>query len=157
MRHACRDAGLPDARSIREGSGPCALSMRWPLRALPSSCRGAGSAAALAPWCAPFLSPHRSLTPLHYDGHHNLFLQLAGAKRFLLLPPEATPLLYPFPRLHPLWHKSRADFEAPVAVCGEGITAAGMLAAVLAECLKVGPLRGRQAAAAQNRRCCTAP
>ena len=32
------------------------------------------------------VSGRDSLTPTHYDAHHNIFLQLAGAKRFLLLP-----------------------------------------------------------------------
>ena len=34
------------------------------------------------------VSGRDALTPTHYDGHHNIFLQLAGAKRFLLFGAE---------------------------------------------------------------------
>lgn len=59
------------------------------------------------------VSGRDSLTPTHYDGHHNIFLQLAGAKRFLLLAAEHTPNLYGFPALHPLDPLSRVDLELP--------------------------------------------
>lgn len=36
-------------------------------------------------------------TTLHYDGVHNLFVQLHGSKRFLLLPPVAWLYVYPTP------------------------------------------------------------
>ena len=50
-------------------------------------------------------------SPLHYDAAHNVYLNLMGHKRFLLLPPEATPLLYPFPRLHPSTRQSQLDLR----------------------------------------------
>ena len=56
-------------------------------------------------------------THTHFDSDHNAFVQLIGTKRFLLWPPNQTDHLCPFPRLHPLWHKSRADFEQPHASC----------------------------------------
>lgn len=59
------------------------------------------------------VSARDSLTPTHYDGHHNVFLQVAGAKRFLLFPPEQSPQLYGFPALHPLDPLSRVDLELP--------------------------------------------
>ena len=62
------------------------------------------------------VSGRDSLTPTHYDGHHNAFLQLHGAKRFLLLGAEHTPNLYGFPALHPLDPLSRVDLEAPEEV-----------------------------------------
>jgi hypothetical protein len=57
-------------------------------------------------------------THTHFDSDHNLFVQLLGTKRFVLWAPNQTARLCAFPRLHPLWHKSRADFEAPdLAAC----------------------------------------
>ena len=38
-----------------------------------------------------------------------------GRKRFTLWAPNQTEALCMFPRLHPLWHKSRLDFERPDA------------------------------------------
>ena len=38
-----------------------------------------------------------ALTPTHYDGHHNIFMQFAGAKRWLLFDADQTPNLYGFP------------------------------------------------------------
>ena len=35
-------------------------------------------------------------SPLHYDGLHNLFAQVVGAKRMILFPPDETSNLYPF-------------------------------------------------------------
>lgn len=58
-----------------------------------------------------FVSFSDYLTACHYDQQHNLFLQLWGAKRFLLFPPECFPALYPFPVHHPLDRKARVDLE----------------------------------------------
>ena len=52
-------------------------------------------------------------THTHFDSDRNFFVQLLGEKRFVIWPPNQTARLCPFPRLHPLWHKSRVDFEAP--------------------------------------------
>ena len=52
-------------------------------------------------------------THTHFDSDPNFFVQLIGRKRFVLWEPRETARLCPFPRLHPLWHKSRVDFEAP--------------------------------------------
>ena len=57
------------------------------------------------------ISGRDALTPTHYDGHHNVFLQLHGAKRFLLIAAEHGPALYGFPALHPLDPLSRVDLE----------------------------------------------
>ena len=40
-------------------------------------------------------------TPCHYDGYHNLYVQLHGTKRFLLLPPALDRAMNTFPFLHP--------------------------------------------------------
>ncbi|CAE8653992.1 unnamed protein product, partial [Polarella glacialis] len=53
------------------------------------------------------------LTACHYDQQHNMFLQIRGAKRFLLFDPSCTPALYPFPSHHPLDRKARLDLENP--------------------------------------------
>ena len=52
-------------------------------------------------------------THTHFDSDHNVFVQLLGRKRFVMWPPNQTDALCMFPRLHPLWHKSRVDFERP--------------------------------------------
>mmetsp|Transcript_114754 Transcript_114754/g.358890 ORF Transcript_114754/g.358890 Transcript_114754/m.358890 type:complete len:754 (-) Transcript_114754:76-2337(-) len=57
------------------------------------------------------VSGRDALTPLHYDKHHNVFCQLQGAKRFLLLEARQTPHLYGFPTLHALDPLSRVDLE----------------------------------------------
>ena len=60
-----------------------------------------------------WLSSPSVRTHTHFDSDRNSFVQLIGHKRFVLWHPNQTHSLCPFPRLHPLWHKSRADFEAP--------------------------------------------
>jgi len=50
-------------------------------------------------------------THTHFDSDHNLFIQLRGRKRFVMWAPNQSSLLCPFPRLHPLWHKSQVHFE----------------------------------------------
>ena len=51
-------------------------------------------------------------SPLHYDAAHNIYCQLVGRKRFLLLPPEETSSLYAYPRLHPSTRQSQIDIRA---------------------------------------------
>ena len=60
-----------------------------------------------------WLSSSGSRTHTHFDNDHNVFVQLIGTKRFVLWPPNQSEALCPYPRLHPLWHKSRAHFGAP--------------------------------------------
>lgn len=60
-----------------------------------------------------WLSSPGMRTHTHFDSDRNMFVQLIGRKRFVLWPPNQTARLCMYPRLHPLWHKSRADFEAP--------------------------------------------
>jgi hypothetical protein len=61
---------------------------------------------------AAWLSTPGMRTHTHFDNDHNFFVQLVGRKRFVLWPPNQTDRLCPYPRLHPLWHKSRMPFEA---------------------------------------------
>ena len=62
-----------------------------------------------------WLSSPGARTHTHFDNDRNFFVQLIGRKRFVMWPPNQTQHLCPYPRLHPLWHKSRVDFEAPDA------------------------------------------
>lgn len=39
-------------------------------------------------------------TPCHFDGYHNMYVQIAGSKRFVLYPPSDIPSLRSFPFLH---------------------------------------------------------
>ncbi|KAK9830459.1 hypothetical protein WJX72_011885 [[Myrmecia] bisecta] len=43
-----------------------------------------------------WFGPAGTVTPLHYDPHHNLLSQVVGCKYVRLYPPEATPRLYPY-------------------------------------------------------------
>lgn len=60
-----------------------------------------------------WVSTAGSNTHLHFDQDYNVFVQMVGRKRFTLFPPSETPHLHPYPRAHPLWHKSRLDFDRP--------------------------------------------
>ena len=51
-------------------------------------------------------------SPLHYDAAHNVYAQLVGHKRFLLMPAEQSRLLHPFPRLHPSSRQSQINLRA---------------------------------------------
>jgi len=51
--------------------------------------------------------------PIHYDQDHNFFIHVAGSKRFVLYPPWEWRNLYPFPRIHPRWHKSQVSYDSP--------------------------------------------
>lgn len=44
---------------------------------------------------------------------HNLYVQLAGRKRFVITPPSQHWRLHYYPRLHPLTRKSQVDFDQP--------------------------------------------
>eukprot|EP00049_Salpingoeca_infusionum_P007797 m.126268 g.126268 ORF g.126268 m.126268 type:complete len:832 (-) comp13825_c0_seq1:10-2505(-) len=60
-----------------------------------------------------WISTGGSVTHTHFDQDYNVFVQLAGSKRFTFFPPSASKMLSPFPRIHPLWHKSKVDFDNP--------------------------------------------
>lgn len=57
-----------------------------------------------------FLGPSHSLTPLHFDCllTHNLFFQVMGRKRFILLPYEQLPLCYRYK-----WRWCEVNAETP--------------------------------------------
>ncbi|KAI6656921.1 hypothetical protein LOD99_16223 [Oopsacas minuta] len=66
-----------------------------------------------------YLSGHQFLwisssglaTHLHIDMDWNCFVQIRGRKRFTLFPPSQHELMYMYPRIHPMWHKSRIDLD----------------------------------------------
>ena len=58
-----------------------------------------------------WISSSGMITHGHFDQDYNLFVQVLGTKRFTLWPPSQHEHLYMFPRVHPLWHKSRINFR----------------------------------------------
>lgn len=53
------------------------------------------------------------VTHTHFDQDYNFFVQIYGEKEFTLwLPPEHVHM-HMFPRVHPMWHKSRVNFNRP--------------------------------------------
>lgn len=63
-------------------------------------------------WLFPqfFVGPAGAVTPLHFDTllTHNLFFQLAGTKRFVMVDPEDRDLCYPYK-----WRWSPVDVDDP--------------------------------------------
>lgn len=57
-----------------------------------------------------WISSPGMITHTHFDQDYNFFVQLVGEKRFTLWPPEQHELMHVYPRVHPLWHKSRVNF-----------------------------------------------
>lgn len=49
----------------------------------------------------------------HYDQDHNFYVQVAGKKRFVLIPPWETSHMHPYPQIHPRNHKAQVDFDHP--------------------------------------------
>ena len=68
-----------------------------------------------APWrnARLWLSSPGTRVPMHRDVAHNIFIQLAGRKRFLLYPSAASPWLYSNPFTSGLPNYSRIDPERP--------------------------------------------
>ena len=60
-----------------------------------------------------WISSAGMITHAHFDQDFNFFVQLIGEKRFTLWPPSQHELMYPYPRVHPLWHKSRVNCRTP--------------------------------------------
>eukprot|EP00118_Oscarella_pearsei_P012919 m.98673 g.98673 ORF g.98673 m.98673 type:complete len:812 (+) comp37002_c0_seq1:3-2438(+) len=53
------------------------------------------------------------ITHTHFDQDYNFFVQLYGKKEFTLWPSTDHDHLAPFPRIHPMWHKSRVHYNMP--------------------------------------------
>ncbi len=60
-----------------------------------------------------WISSAGMITHGHFDQDFNFFVQLIGEKRFTLWSSTQHDLMYVFPRVHPMWHKSRLNFRAP--------------------------------------------
>ena len=58
-----------------------------------------------------WISSAGMITHAHFDQDYNFFVQLVGEKRFTFWSPEQHELMYVYPRVHPLWHKSRINFR----------------------------------------------
>ena len=59
-----------------------------------------------------WISSAGMITHGHFDQDYNFFVQLRGTKRFTLWSLSQHELLYMYPRVHPLWHKSQVNFRA---------------------------------------------
>lgn len=57
-----------------------------------------------------WISSPGSTTPCHFDGYYNMYLQLSGLKRFILLPPEKHRNVRTFPFLHPSFGQCKEAF-----------------------------------------------
>jgi hypothetical protein len=70
-----------------------------------------------------FLAPRDALSPCHYDEQHNVFVQIAGHKSFLLFAPDhAAPGLAPYPLHHAAARRARTDIEgSAVAASVQGM------------------------------------
>ena len=51
------------------------------------------------------------ITHAHFDQDYNFFVQISGIKRFTLWTSTQHESLYIYPRVHPMWHKSRINFR----------------------------------------------
>ena len=51
------------------------------------------------------------ITHGHFDQDYNFFAQISGFKRFTLWSSAQHESLYVYPRVHPMWHKSRVNFR----------------------------------------------
>lgn len=60
-----------------------------------------------------WISSKGMITHGHFDQDYNIFVQIEGRKKFTLWSPWQHELMYMFPRVHPLWHKSRINFQNP--------------------------------------------
>ena len=59
-----------------------------------------------------FASCPGAVSRLHYDHYDNIYVQLRGRKRFVLLEPTQAAGLYPFPMHHPLDQRARVHLDA---------------------------------------------
>ena len=60
-----------------------------------------------------WLSSAGMITHGHFDQDFNFFVQLVGEKRFTLWSASQHEMLSVYPRVHPMWHKSRVNMMAP--------------------------------------------
>jgi hypothetical protein len=70
-----------------------------------------------APWAPPhqinaWITAPTVTTPLHYDLMDNFYVQVAGRKRFVLLPPDEHFAVHIHPAVHPSWRQSYLDLDS---------------------------------------------
>lgn len=72
----------------------------------------------LSPWGALdhskamiWIGPQDITTPIHNDAFHNVYAQVKGTKRFILVPPTLHRYLHLFPALHPKHQQSQVLLE----------------------------------------------
>ena len=58
-----------------------------------------------------WISSSGMITHTHFDQDYNLFVQLVGRKRFTLWSSFQHELMYTYPRVHPMWHKSQVNYR----------------------------------------------
>ena len=58
-----------------------------------------------------WISSAGMITHAHFDQDYNFFIQISGQKRFTLWTSTQHESLYVYPRVHPMWHKSRINFK----------------------------------------------
>ena len=58
-----------------------------------------------------WISSSGMITHTHFDQDYNLFVQLVGSKRFTLWSSFHHELMYTYPRVHPMWHKSQVNYQ----------------------------------------------
>ena len=58
-----------------------------------------------------WISSSGMITHTHFDQDFNLFVQLVGKKRFTLWNTFQHELMYTYPRIHPMWHKSQVNYK----------------------------------------------
>ena len=120
--------GSPDERALARGPmPPIGAELTDAVREMASGWpEGRMGSASL------WLGHAGSVTPLHFDTNHNVYVQLHGAKRVQLLPPSAATRAHLYPSLHPGYRQALLDISRPaLARSGEGKRAAA--ARVLAE------------------------
>ncbi|KAK3253887.1 hypothetical protein CYMTET_36881 [Cymbomonas tetramitiformis] len=87
---------------------------------------GEGEMQAVNAW----LGPADTVTPLHYDPHHNLLAQVIGEKYVRLYAPRHTPALYPHEH-HLTTNSSQVDLDKPDHDCFPAFKHAPFLDCVL--------------------------
>lgn len=64
-----------------------------------------------------WISSRGMVTHTHFDQDYNIFVQLSGTKTFTLWPAEEHELMYLYPRIHPMWHKSQVRYGLEYPIC----------------------------------------
>lgn len=80
--------------------------------------RAIADAGGFGPWqrCQLFIGGASAVgarSILHFDQYDNLFVQIAGTKRFRIFEPQQTRSLYAYPIHHPLDTRAQVDLEHP--------------------------------------------